>query len=127
MTIEGDDGESVTVDAGVDGEIPDWFPAELPLPSEYAVVSTVEADEDDGTLRGVNLTTPAEFDALVESLDEALAASGITPELRQIGASGGTPTGMYMIPANSEVWNLSIVGYGEGEDIQMGYVIATEE
>ncbi|MDQ2662189.1 MAG: hypothetical protein M3Y52_09990 [Actinomycetota bacterium] len=122
VTIEGDDGESFTVDTDTDGEIPEWLPSELPLPETYTVSATSVIDGGEGKLMTVNLSSLDGFDALVATVDAGLAAAGLTPESRDVAALGDLQTAMFGVPLDGQVWMINIIDYGtEDEETHVSY------
>lgn len=128
VTLKGDDGESVTIDTTTDGEIPGWFPSELPLPESYTVVSSSDAEYGDESLKSVALTTPDDFDAVIATLDEGLAASGLTAETRQVNDLSSMSTAMFGVTVAGEGWMINILDYGDemGEDLRVTYATVKE-
>jgi hypothetical protein len=122
VTIEGDDGESLTVDTDAGGEIPEWLPSELPLPENYMVVAASVMDGSEGKLMTVTLTSSDGFDALVATVDTGLADAGLAPETREVGALADLRTAMFGVPLDGQVWMINMVDYGvEGEETNVSY------
>lgn len=127
VTLKDDDGESVTIDSSADGEIPEWFPQELPLPENYSVMSASEAEYGDESLKAMGMTTPDDIEAVVAAIDEGLADAGLQPETRQVGDMGGMKTAMFAVSIDDEGWMINAVDYGDGEDVGLTYATVNGE
>lgn len=126
VTIQGDDGESVTIDTNVDGEIPEWFPSELPLPDDHTVVSASEVQNGDESLKSLGVTSSVELDAAVKTIDEGLSAAALTPEARNVGDLGEMKNASYRVEVAGEVWMINIADYGDGDGLQIMYATRNE-
>lgn len=127
VTIEGDNGESMTIDTDVDGEIPEWFPSELPLPEHHTVMSASVVESGDGTLKSVGVTSTDDFDAVVATIDDGFAGSGLTPETREVGDLGGMKSALFGVTIADESWMINIVDYGNEDGLQIMYATSADE
>lgn len=128
VTVKGDDGEELTIETDVTGELPDWFPSALPLPADYTVVNVSAIEHGEESLKTVTISTTDDFATLVATIEEGLAAAGITPSGRMVNEGTGTQSALFGVPIDGADWQINILDYGEetGEDIQVSYGTMTE-
>ncbi|MGO3147392.1 MAG: hypothetical protein ACTIJ6_06915 [Leucobacter sp.] len=127
ITLNGDGNESVNIDVGTDDVIPEWLPSELPLPSEYTVVNSTNMESSGGTVKGMNLTTPDDFETVVATIDDGFAAAGLTPETREIGELAEMKTGLFGVTSGEDSWVITVLDYGiQDEEVQISYVSVKE-
>lgn len=123
VTIEGDDGESVTIDSGADAELPDWLPSELPLPTDYTVLTSSELEADGKLQKMVTVTSTQSFDDFMASADATFADLGITAE-QQLTETGGINGGIYGFSFDDTEWLLNFASMGE--ELNVSYMMAEE-
>lgn len=134
VTVE-DDGGGGTVTLGDDDEVsitmggdelPDWFPAELPLPEEFTVLSATESQDDDGTLYGLIVSTTAAFDDVIATLDEGLAAAGVEVINRDVGEIAGMSSGQYWVVVDGAEWMVMTGDLGSEQETSVTYSTRTD-
>lgn len=59
-------------------DIPEGFPADIPLPDEATVVSSMSFSNDDGATFNITMTAPQKADSLSEELESGLVDAGYT-------------------------------------------------
>lgn len=123
VTIGDDDEVSITM--GGD-ELPDWFPAELPLPEEFTVLSATESQDDDGTLYGLIVSTTAAFDDVIATLDEGLAAAGVEVINRDVGEIAGMSSGQYWVVVDGAEWMVMTGDLGSEQETSVTYSTRTD-
>lgn len=122
VTLNDGDGESVTIDTSNDGEIPEWFPSELPLPEDYAVLTASAAEVGNESLKQLAITTPEDFDTVVDTLDEGFAAEGVEPETREVGNASDMRTAIFGVEVAGEEWIITASNLGgEEEELTISY------
>lgn len=84
ISVEGSEG-SLEIGAGT--EIPDWFPADFPLPDDHEVFSVVEGEREGRQGGVVAVTSSQSFEELESFFDETLPAAGY--EIVERGGFGG--------------------------------------
>lgn len=139
VTIQGEDGEiqfdvdeenGLTVVSTPDGqtivgsgELPDDFPADVPVPDGLTVLSGTMMDSPDGQVFIVNGSVGGDFSSATESYAAALEAAGFEQQ-SMTESTDGT-----FFAFVSDAWNVSggifPSSSGEGSDVGINIVPAT--
>lgn len=116
VTIKGDDGEEMTIETDVSGELPDWFPSELPLPADYAIENVSSMEYGEESIKSVTISTGEDFTALIAVIDDGLAAAGLTPNGRMVNEGTSTQSALVGVPVDGVDWQINVLDYGEESD-----------
>lgn len=130
ITLNDGDGGSAKIDIDSNGELPEWLPSEFPLPDTYEVVAVTAFVDEGESFKSLMLSSTGDFDKLIASIDDGLAAASLTPETRQVGQLGETKNAMYAVTMGAEDWLISVLDYGsdgaEGAEIRVSYATLAE-
>lgn len=119
ITLGDGDGE-VSITTGAE-DLPEWFPPEMPVPEEFAVLSVTEVQGEDGVLLGTMVTTTADFEDVIAVLDEGLAAVGIEITDRTVSEIAGMHSGMYFLVLDGAEWSVIVGDLGEEAETSLMY------
>lgn len=124
VTLKDDDGGSVTIDSGPSTELPAWLPHELPLPTDFTVLTSSELESDGKIQRMVTVTSTQSFEDFMASAEATLADLGITAE-QQLSETGGIDGGLYNFSFDDSEWFLNFASMDE--ELNVSYMTAEEE
>lgn len=85
ITFENDDGDAGSVTIGT-GELPDGFPAALPLPPSDGITSATSFVQDGQTVQSVTFAAPGLDAAAADAYCDQLAAAGFELQARSTTA-----------------------------------------
>lgn len=116
VTVKGDDGEEITIESDTSGELPDWFPSDLPLPADYSIQNVSSIEQGEESIKSVAVLTGEDFSSVIALIDDGLAAAGLTPAGRMVNEGTSSQSASLRVAIDDVDWQINVLDYGDASD-----------
>lgn len=123
VTLEDDDG-SITIESGPESELPEWLPNDLPLPTDYTVLTSQELESDGKLQKMVAVSSTQSFEDFTAYAEATLTDLGITVE-QQLTESGGMNSGLYNFTYDDTEWFLNFASMED--ELNVSYMTTEDQ